>query len=169
MKCLRPLGHVSIIWCPRRDSNSHDSRRWLLRPVCLPIPPPGHYLKLVPDVGIELTTYRLQGGCSTTELNRRSPETLQVRNVSQKKNPPAGEPVGLRQGANEGTAPFWLPGRADHTVSCRIKPCQCPYTSINVHQRPRSLVILQPLSPASGCLPCASPEPKHGYLHRRRT
>jgi hypothetical protein len=27
--------------------------------------------ELVPDVGIELTTYRLQGGCSTTELIRR--------------------------------------------------------------------------------------------------
>ena len=27
--------------------------------------------ELVPVVGIELTTYRLQGGCSTTELNRR--------------------------------------------------------------------------------------------------
>jgi len=27
---------------------------------------------MVPDVGIELTTYRLQGGCSTTELIRRS-------------------------------------------------------------------------------------------------
>ena len=27
-------------------------------------------VKLVPDVGIELTTYRLQGGCSTTELIR---------------------------------------------------------------------------------------------------
>ena len=25
---------------------------------------------LVPDVGFELTTYRLQGGCSTTELIR---------------------------------------------------------------------------------------------------
>ncbi len=25
---------------------------------------------MVPDVGIELTTYRLQGGCSTTELIR---------------------------------------------------------------------------------------------------
>jgi hypothetical protein len=25
---------------------------------------------LVPLVGIELTTYRLQGGCSTTELKR---------------------------------------------------------------------------------------------------
>ena len=25
---------------------------------------------VVPDVGIELTTYRLQGGCSTTELIR---------------------------------------------------------------------------------------------------
>jgi hypothetical protein len=27
---------------------------------------------MVPVVGIELTTYRLQGGCSTTELNRRT-------------------------------------------------------------------------------------------------
>jgi hypothetical protein len=27
---------------------------------------------LVPVVGFELTTYRLQGGCSTTELNRRN-------------------------------------------------------------------------------------------------
>jgi hypothetical protein len=26
---------------------------------------------MVPLVGIELTTYRLQGGCSTTELKRR--------------------------------------------------------------------------------------------------
>ena len=26
---------------------------------------------MVPTVGIELTTYRLQGGCSTTELSRR--------------------------------------------------------------------------------------------------
>jgi hypothetical protein len=28
-------------------------------------------LLLVPVVRIERTTYRLQGGCSTTELNRR--------------------------------------------------------------------------------------------------
>ena len=28
--------------------------------------------RLVPAVGFELTTYRLQGGCSTTELNRRA-------------------------------------------------------------------------------------------------
>ena len=28
--------------------------------------------ELVPFVGIELTTYRLQGGCSTTELKRRN-------------------------------------------------------------------------------------------------
>ncbi len=33
----------------------------------------GAFEKLVvPVVGIELTTYRLQGGCSTTELNRRT-------------------------------------------------------------------------------------------------
>jgi hypothetical protein len=29
------------------------------------------WVNLVPLVGIELTTYRLQGGCSTTELKRR--------------------------------------------------------------------------------------------------
>ena len=29
-------------------------------------------LFVVPDVGIELTTYRLQGGCSTTELIRHN-------------------------------------------------------------------------------------------------
>jgi hypothetical protein len=29
------------------------------------------YLEMVPDVGIEPTTYRLQGGCSTPELIRR--------------------------------------------------------------------------------------------------
>ena len=28
--------------------------------------------RLVPIVGIELTTYRLQGDCSTTELNRHA-------------------------------------------------------------------------------------------------
>lgn len=28
-------------------------------------------LKVVPDVGLELTTDRLQGGCSTTELIRQ--------------------------------------------------------------------------------------------------
>ena len=62
---------------------------WLLRPTRIPIPSPGqnlhietHYSSaeqfdcsavcfyMVPDVGIELTTYRLQGGCSTTELIR---------------------------------------------------------------------------------------------------
>ena len=29
------------------------------------------YERLVPDVGFELTTDRLQGGCSTTELIRQ--------------------------------------------------------------------------------------------------
>jgi len=64
---------------------------WLLRPTRIPIPSPGqnlhietHYSSaeqfdcsavcfyMVPDVGIELTTYRLQGGCSTTELIRQN-------------------------------------------------------------------------------------------------
>ena len=29
-------------WCPRGDSNPHAFRHRLLRPACLPIPPPGH-------------------------------------------------------------------------------------------------------------------------------
>jgi hypothetical protein len=33
---------------------------------------------LVPVVGIELTTYRLQGGCSTTELNRHKNDILLI-------------------------------------------------------------------------------------------
>ena len=28
-----------LVWCGRRDSNSHTLRRWNLNPVCLPIPP----------------------------------------------------------------------------------------------------------------------------------
>ena len=29
-------------WCPGKDSNLHGLRRWYLKPVRLPIPPPGH-------------------------------------------------------------------------------------------------------------------------------
>ena len=32
-----------LIWCGRRDSNSHTLRRWNLNPVCLPIPPHPHF------------------------------------------------------------------------------------------------------------------------------
>ena len=31
--------HLIIIWCERRDSNSHALRHWYLKPACLPIPP----------------------------------------------------------------------------------------------------------------------------------
>ena len=30
------------MWCPRGDSNPHAVKHRLLRPACLPIPPPGH-------------------------------------------------------------------------------------------------------------------------------
>src|SRR5271166_1682622 len=30
------------MWCPGKDSNLHGFRRWYLKPVRLPIPPPGH-------------------------------------------------------------------------------------------------------------------------------
>jgi hypothetical protein len=30
------------IWCPGKDSNLHGLHRWYLKPVRLPIPPPGH-------------------------------------------------------------------------------------------------------------------------------
>ncbi len=34
------VSSVSVkIWCRKRDSNSHASQHWLLRPGCLPIPP----------------------------------------------------------------------------------------------------------------------------------
>src|SRR5271156_3301022 len=29
-------------WCPGKDSNLHGLHRWYLKPVRLPIPPPGH-------------------------------------------------------------------------------------------------------------------------------
>ena len=34
-------------WCPGGDSNSHAIRRYHLKIVCLPIPPPGHELQLI--------------------------------------------------------------------------------------------------------------------------
>lgn len=41
---------------------------------------------MVPIVGIELTTYRLQGGCSTTELNRRTWDFKLGFRISQRSN-----------------------------------------------------------------------------------
>ena len=38
---LRP----HYIWCPRRDSNSHAFRHWLLRPTCLPFHHRGKFLR----------------------------------------------------------------------------------------------------------------------------
>ena len=34
-------------WCPGGDSNSHAIRRYHLKIVCLPIPPPGHEVQLI--------------------------------------------------------------------------------------------------------------------------
>ena len=47
---LDPIGSLSIAACVRRDVLLIE--------------------KMVPGVWIEQTTYRLQGGCSTTELTR---------------------------------------------------------------------------------------------------
>jgi hypothetical protein len=34
-------------WCPGRDLNSHDQKgRGILNPLCLPISPPGHLVKM---------------------------------------------------------------------------------------------------------------------------
>src|SRR4051812_10674012 len=48
-RCLStayPLGAgrfaAKIKWCPGADSNRYTVRHRLLRPACLPIPPPGH-------------------------------------------------------------------------------------------------------------------------------
>lgn len=48
--------------------------RLLLRQLRLPVPPGGHWTieGMVPPVGFEPTPSRLQNGCSTTELRRRS-------------------------------------------------------------------------------------------------
>jgi hypothetical protein len=43
----------------------------ILSPARLPVPPRAHCFYLEPPVRIELTAYRLQGGCSTTELQGR--------------------------------------------------------------------------------------------------
>ena len=39
-----PLSGESSIWCPGQDSNLHALRHTPLKRVCLPIPPPGHFL-----------------------------------------------------------------------------------------------------------------------------
>ena len=55
---------------------------------------------MVPLVGIELTTYRLQGGCSTTELKRRKNEfyycnyLIRVSDGRDPLFPPVGEAGG---------------------------------------------------------------------------
>ena len=33
----------TVLWCPGKDSNLHGLHRWYLKPVRLPIPPPGHW------------------------------------------------------------------------------------------------------------------------------
>ena len=38
---------LTFCWCPGGDSNSHAIRRYHLKIVCLPIPPPGHELQLI--------------------------------------------------------------------------------------------------------------------------
>src|SRR5690606_13253119 len=44
--CLARRDRRVLHWCPRGDSNPYDSRRYHLKVVRLPIPPPG--LKLAP-------------------------------------------------------------------------------------------------------------------------
>ena len=42
---LRELRWIKTLdwpWCPGKDSNLHGLHRWYLKPVRLPIPPPGH-------------------------------------------------------------------------------------------------------------------------------
>ncbi len=57
---------ILIYLLPRRPSIATEQNLlYTLFSLCQDI-----LVKLVPVVGIELTTYRLQGGCSTTELNR---------------------------------------------------------------------------------------------------
>ena len=43
----RSSAALVFCWCPGGDSNSHAIRRYHLKIVCLPIPPPGHELQLI--------------------------------------------------------------------------------------------------------------------------
>ena len=61
-----PLYEPRKIWCLGRDSNSQSSRRWLLRPECIPVPPPRQIL--APRAGIEPATNGLTVRCSAAEL-----------------------------------------------------------------------------------------------------
>src|SRR5690606_19697845 len=44
-RCRRGVLAGPDVWCPRGDSNPYDSRRYHLKVVRLPIPPPGHVVR----------------------------------------------------------------------------------------------------------------------------
>ena len=46
-KSRRNSAALMFNWCPGGDSNSHAIRRYHLKIVCLPIPPPGHEVQLI--------------------------------------------------------------------------------------------------------------------------
>src|SRR3990167_5614096 len=48
--------------CPRRDSNPYASRRQPLKLVCLPVPPPGHFIRNSLSESDALIPDRLTGG-----------------------------------------------------------------------------------------------------------
>ena len=50
-----------------------------------------------PNVGIEPTTYRLQGGCSTTELIRRTPSAYAPHTLAHTGTIPGGHKVAISQ------------------------------------------------------------------------
>jgi hypothetical protein len=45
-------------WCPGKDSNLHGLHRWYLKPVRLPIPPPGHGPRFFKRAGWLMSTAR---------------------------------------------------------------------------------------------------------------
>ena len=62
--------HFTYIWYERRDSNSHASRHWYLKPACLPIPPLSHFENFLTE---SLITTRYWG--ERRGLNPRRPES----------------------------------------------------------------------------------------------
>src|ERR1700722_1573169 len=69
-------------WCPGKDSNLHGLHRWYLKPVRLPIPPPGHR-PLLKRAGGRLST--AHGGPLPAHDNRVHP-ALNSRPISERRN-----------------------------------------------------------------------------------
>ncbi len=88
----------NVIWCERRDSNSHGLPHWLLRPARLPVPPlspwgPAHCRPPWPaaNYSVPRRMPRLgdrPGGAASTEVSRRTRVRLFFRTCRLPAPPP---------------------------------------------------------------------------------